>query len=280
MPKKAVITPVSTRRTTRETGRFTRATPGSQSLERGLQLLRVFRPGVAVLSNAQLAYRTGLPRPTVSRLARSLVDAGFLAYDVEQAGYRLTAVCLSLALSFRSEQRALDLALPLMRSVAEGQRINVGLALADQGEMVYLDSVRQSRLGVFRRIVPGSRIPMELTSLGYAYLAAMDDTERRVLLEHLAAKHGRAWPALMLQIQRAITDVNKLGYCHATWQVGMVAIAAPVTTPDGKVHAVNISFPFDEGDHTAQVKTYSALLLQLVDNIHSSWHQELVTAAE
>lgn len=277
MPKKTAIATVSTRRATQETGHFTRATPGSQSLERGLQLLRVFRPGVAVLTNAQLAHRTGIPRPTVSRLTRSLVDSGFLEYDIEQAGYRLTAVCLSLAQSFRSEQRALDLALPLMRSVAEGQRINVGLAVADQGEMVYLDSVRQSRLGVFRRIAPGSRIPMELTSLGSAYLAGLDESGRRILLNGLAASHGQAWPALLVQIQRAITDVRKLGYCHADWQAGMVAIAAPAVTPNGKVYAVNISFPFAEGDRTVHVKRYSGMLLELVGSIRSVWQSELMT---
>eukprot|EP01032_Pedospumella_encystans_P037671 gene37671-42668_t len=87
----------STRARTQATGTFVRSTPGSHSLERGLALLRAFRHGVDVLTNAELADRAQLPRPTVSRLTRSLVDAGFLAYDIEQRGYRLTAACLSLA---------------------------------------------------------------------------------------------------------------------------------------------------------------------------------------
>ncbi|KAF1067457.1 helix-turn-helix domain-containing protein [Variovorax sp.] len=150
----------STRARTQATGTFVRSTPGSHSLERGLALLRAFRHGVDVLTNAELADRTQLPRPTVSRLTRSLVDAGFLAYDLEQRGYRLTAACLSLALSFRSSEATLARALPLMRALAEGRRVNVGLAVADQLEMVYLESVRLSRLGIFRRILPGSRLPI------------------------------------------------------------------------------------------------------------------------
>ena len=144
-----MTTAVSTRTLSRTTGRYVRATPGSQSLARGLALLRAFRPGIGVLTNADLASRTGLPRPTVSRLTHSLVDAGFLDYDHVQRGYRLTVVYLSLALSYRTSQIALDLALPLMRTLAEVRRLNVGLAVLDDAEMVYLDSVRLSRLGVF-----------------------------------------------------------------------------------------------------------------------------------
>lgn len=261
----------STRRATQQTGRFTRETPGSQSLERGLLLLRAFRPGVSCLGNAQLAARTGIPRPTVSRLTRSLVDSGFLDYDIEERGYRLAAVCLSLAWSFRSEQRAIDLALPLMRSVAEGQRINVGLAIGDGGEMVYLDSVRRSRLGAFLRVVPGSRIPMEHTALGRAHLAAVDRTRRRALLDGFAAMHGRAWHALHAEIRRAIDQVGRHGFCHAAWQPGMMSVAAPAVIPDGRVCAVNISFPFTEDERDALIERHSNMLLELVPGIREAW---------
>ncbi len=267
---------LSTRSATRLSGRFVRSTPGSQSLERGLQLLRVFRLGVAVLTNAQLAHRTGLPRPTVSRLTRSLVDAGFLAYDAQQGGYRLTVVCMSLALTFRSEQPALDLALPLMRSVAEGQRINVGMAVAESGEMVYLDSVRLSRLGVFRRIVAGTRIPMELTSLGRAHLAALSDADRKATMARLAQAHEPAtWKPIAAQIRKAISDVHKLGCCHAIWHPTMVAIAAPITPPGGSTQVINISFPHVEAELGSNLQTYSAMLLDLVGKVQAVWAREL-----
>jgi len=109
----------SSRQRSRATGRFIRETPGSRSLERGLALLRAFRQGGPALTNADLAERVGLPRPTVSRLTRSLVDSGFLSFDFEQRAYRLTPVYLSLALVYRDDFPELDLALPAMRAVAE-----------------------------------------------------------------------------------------------------------------------------------------------------------------
>lgn len=46
------------------------------TLARGIELLRCFAAGDAMLSNAELAQRTGLPRPTISRLTYTLVALG------------------------------------------------------------------------------------------------------------------------------------------------------------------------------------------------------------
>ena len=53
----------------------------NRSLERGIEILRAFRPGVDLLGNSELAERTGLPRATVSRLSQTLVNSGLLEHD-------------------------------------------------------------------------------------------------------------------------------------------------------------------------------------------------------
>lgn len=236
-------------------------------------LLRAFRLGTSVLTNAELAERVGLPRPTVSRLTRSLVDSGFLAFDMEERAYRLTAVFLSLACVFRNDVPVLDLALPFMKRVAEGESINVGLAIDDKLEMVYLESVRKSRCGIFRRIVPGSRIPMELTSLGYAHLFALDKAARQLVLARIASKYGHGWPQVKTQIMQAIASLAKKGYCVAVWQPGMVSIAAALKGPNQMHYAVNISFPTsDEEGIDVQVARYAPMLVQLNKDITGAWH--------
>ena len=261
----------STRALTRDTGTFVRSTPGSHSLERGLHLLRAFRHGVGVLTNAELAQRTGLPRPTVSRLVRSLVDAGFLAYDRPQAGYRLTAACLSLALSYRSSEYLLEEALPRIREVAQGRLVNIGLAVADQLEMVYLDSLRFSRMGGMRKILPGSRIPIASTALGCGFLAGMEPTAREVLLGQLARGHLEAWPKLKRRVDAALRAVRKNGYCSAEWQAGMVAVATPLHSPTGRLYSLNLSFPASMPVPTETMQAHSNLLLALAGDIRKVW---------
>src|SRR5689334_24932301 len=87
--------------------------PANRSLERGIEILRAFRPGSEVLGNGELAERTGLARSTVSRLTQSLVDTGFLQYDPALRAYRLGVPVLSLAHAMRSGSTVLQLAAPM-----------------------------------------------------------------------------------------------------------------------------------------------------------------------
>ena len=54
--------------------RYAGGANGNRSLERGIEILRAFRPGVDTLENGEISERTGLARSTVSRLTRTLVD--------------------------------------------------------------------------------------------------------------------------------------------------------------------------------------------------------------
>lgn len=262
---------LSTRAESRASGSFVRTSPGSHSLERGLGLLRAFRLGSVVLTNADLAARCGLPRSTVSRLTRSLVDAGFLSYDHGEQGYRLSVACLSLALSYRAGQAALDAALPLMRGLAEGRRINVGLAVLDQTEMVYLDSVRLGRSSLFRRLVPGSRIPTATTALGRAYMSSMPAGERQALLRRLAAEQGSHWPRIQKEISASFRDLKQHGYCWAEWQQGAVAIAASVREPGGQRYALNVSSQIPNGPMEPFIASHGKLVRELAKAIEVRW---------
>ncbi len=202
--------------------------PGNRSLERGIEILRAFRPGTEVLGNAELAERTGLSRSTVTRLTQTLVGAGMLQQIAGSRTYRLAPAVLSLAHAMRSGCSELLVAAPIMREVAEGNRINVGLAAPDRDEMVYLESIRYARRVALRKVVSGQRVPMELTSLGRAYLAVAPAARRRILLSHFQSRRGAQWPALAREIERAIAQVAANGYCGESWQPEVVAFATPL----------------------------------------------------
>ncbi|SPA18239.1 Transcriptional regulator IclR family [Cupriavidus taiwanensis] len=272
----AIPPPDSTRSVTHRTGRFTRETAGSQSLERGLVLLRAFRVGTTSLTNAELAARTGLPRPTVSRLTRSLVDAGFLRYDVNERAYRLAPVVLSLAHAFHQSSRAPEIALPLMRRVAEAGKVNVGLAVGDQLEMVYLASIRHSRDSVSRtrRVVPGSRVPMELTAIGLSWLAAQPEEVRRDLLAGIAARQGEAWTGMRARVLRGIAQAQRHGHCTAAYQPGhLLAVGAAFSGPDQQLYGLNISYPCNDAERRRDHARHAAQLTRLVAEIQQAWRR-------
>ncbi len=243
--------------------------PSNRSLERGIEILRAFRPGSALLGNMELAERTGLSRSTVSRLTQTLVGAGFLQIDPRTRTYRLAPTVLSLAHAMRAGSTLLAVAAPLMRAAAQAHRINVGLAAPDRDEMVYLESIRYNPRPSLRSVVSGQRVPMELTSLGRAYLAAAPPDRREALLAHWRRVRKAQWPELGRDIEGAIDSVARQGYCAASWQPEVVAVATPVCVEGGD-YALNMSV--STAEPTAGVEARLApLLLKLRQEIIGNW---------
>jgi DNA-binding IclR family transcriptional regulator len=204
-------------------------------------LLRAFRPGLELLGNGELAERTGLSRATVSRLSQTLVRTGFLEYDAASRAYRLGAPVLSLAHAMRSGSLVLRVAAPWMRELAQARRINVGVAVADGDDMVYLESVRYSRKISLRNVVAGQRVPIELTSLGRAYLAALPDAAHNAWMAGMKRRRAGQGPALAAEIDAARDSIARRGYCMAAWQPGVVALSTPLVLDDGAIYALNVS---------------------------------------
>ncbi|RCW63810.1 IclR family transcriptional regulator [Pseudorhodoferax soli] len=247
--------------------------PANRSLERGIELLRAFRQGSELLGNGELAERTGLSKSTVSRLTQTLVGTGMLQLDTARRAYRLAPAVLSLGHAMRSGSQVLAIAAPLMRVLAEGQRINVGLAAPDRDEMVYLESIRYNRRVILRHVVSGQRIPMELTSLGRAYLAVAPEPRRKRLLAVFRDRRRTGWPALSRAIDEAHAAVQRDGFCAASWQPEVVALAAPLVLDDA-AYALNVSV--STAEPMASVAAQLApRLLQLVADIRSGHARRL-----
>jgi IclR family transcriptional regulator, positive regulator for flagellar biogenesis len=263
----------STRLITRESGIFTRTTAGSQTLERGLGLLRAFIAGAPALTNAELAERVGLPRPTVSRLTRSLVTTGFLQYEQPSRGYRLSPAFVSMARAYRLGRPELDLALPLMRKVAVEQRVNVGLSAPDGLSMVYLESIREAPGPLRRSITPGIPLAMDTLSSGHAYLAALPQNQRDVLFSELKVRSGARWPRTEAAILKSMKKIAREGYCRSKVALGFEGIACTVTGPNGEIYALNLTFSAEDQNYEPLIARFAPVLLNLADSIRQVWHR-------
>lgn len=216
--------------------------PGhNRSLERGIEILRSFRPGADLLGNGEISDRTGLSRATVSRLTQTLVSTGMLEHDIQQRAYRLAPPVLSLAHAMLSGSPVLQEVAPLMRKVAEKLKINVGFAVADRDEMVYLESIRYNRKLAFRNVVAGQRVPIELTSLGRAWLAVIPDSQKIELYSLFEKRRSSNWDSLNQDIENAIKNVRAVGYCSAAWLPQVVALATPIVIKNQPIYVLNMS---------------------------------------
>lgn len=240
----------------------------NRSLERGMEILRCFKPGMNLLGNSEIAERTGLAPSTISRLTQTLVLAGFLEHDKQKSAYRLAPTVLSLGHAYKTSSRELRAIEPLMRKVSEKLKVNVGLAVADRLEMVYLESIRYTKNVALRAVAAGQRVPIEKTSLGRAWIANLTLADRTELLLRLQASGIKNWIQIEEEIKKAITSMAEKGYCIATWLPEISAISTSVQLSNGTYASLNFSTPA-ESDLNGYLENYVQALFELKDKIES-----------
>jgi len=152
-----------------------------------------------------------------------------------------------------------------MSALAEKYHVNVGLAIADRDEMVYLESLRVHPSISPRHIVAGQRVPIELTSLGRAYLSTLTPEQRAILYGVFAQRNARRWPQLQLEIKQSLESIEAEGYCSASWQPGVLALATPVKCRDLPVHVLNMSL--------ASAHPLAERITELADHLIEASHQ-------
>lgn len=140
-------------------------------------------------------------------------------------------------------------------------------AAPDRAEMIYLESIRYNRKPALRTIVAGQRVPIELTSLGRAYLATLDAAARDALIRGIKRSYrSTTWKPVGAEIDAAIAQVHADGYCVASWQPGVVAMSTPLRLSSGRTMALNLSLTTDE-PCAPVARRYVGELLALKDRI-------------
>jgi len=215
------------------------------ALARGLEVLRAFTPTEGLLGNGEIAERTGLPKPTVSRLTYTLTKLGYLAHVERLAKYQLAPAALALGYTALANIRIRQLARTDMQELADYAGAVVALGTRDRLDLIYLELAR-SKHGAMLRLMQGSRLPIVSTAMGRALIAGMPDSERSWLLGYIKRQEGKNWPKVKTIIERSIRDFETRGFTLSLgdWERDINAIGVPLTAPDGSgVFAFNCGAP-------------------------------------
>ncbi len=204
------------------------------ALARGLEILRCFGPSDRQLANQEIARRTGLPKPTVSRLTRTLTELGYLRQSPSESKFSLGAAVLGLGFSALGQMDVRRVARPLMQALAEHTRASVNLGVRDRTCMIYIDTYRNAASFTVQLDV-GSRLPIATTSMGRACVAALPEPERAALLSQLRESDPAAWPQVKRGMEQAMAEYAEKGYCLGLgeWRREVHAIAVPLVPRDG-----------------------------------------------
>jgi hypothetical protein len=109
------------------------------AVARAFSILRCFEHGEPYLGNQDIARRTGLPKPTISRFTFTLAGLGYVEYSAQLEKYCLGAAVLGLSHAYMKNNDVVTLARPLMRELADYTHAAVMLGAADGLRMVLLE---------------------------------------------------------------------------------------------------------------------------------------------
>ena len=241
------------------------------ALARGLDILRCYRPNEIELTNQDFAQRTGLPKPTVSRLTHTLCVLEYLVLDARTGTYRLGAGVLKLGFGVLSAMDMGDRARDVMRELSRGPNTYITVALGErhQTDVVYV-GVERSLENVSLSLSVGTRLPVFDSAIGRAILVGLRADDREAIFEQA----GRADPVGDKQRRAdfitALAQYETNGYCHSygEWRADVNGIAVPVRSlGGGRVYGLNVGGPSFHVKKKQLEGTYAKLLLDAAQRL-------------
>ncbi|WP_072819378.1 IclR family transcriptional regulator [Bradyrhizobium erythrophlei] len=203
------------------------------ALSRGLDVLRAFQPNDGLLGNQEIAARTKLPKPTVSRLTYTLTKLGYLTPVPRFEKYQLAPAAMALGYAALTNLGVRHLSEPYREELMRETGGAVAVGGRDRLSMIYFGQSRGMTLGV--QLDVGSRIPIATTAMGRAYFWALPEEERNALLRDLREYYGTRWAKMRDGLERAGETVAKHGFTISAgeWHDDIAAVGVALKLNDG-----------------------------------------------
>lgn len=245
-----------------------------RSLTRGLKILEAFSAANPVLTNQEISRRTGLPKPTVTRLTKTLSILGYLERAPDGSGFFLAPRLATLGSAALNGSGVAKAARPYMQALADRVNAEVGLAAREDMSVVYLENCRIDQ-EIQLHIVPGTRLPLEIIAIGHAYVAALSKEQRHALLHTIKLRHGSRWREIQENLTESLHQIDQQGFCIAEgWAVDLRSVAVPLILPgSSEPYALDCSGPADKFPKRRMQSEVGPGLVELARRIVSLYAQ-------
>ncbi|MFZ2859003.1 DNA-binding transcriptional regulator [Acidovorax sp.] len=221
-----------------------------RSLARGLDVLKALNSASGgMATTTELAEVCGMHRTTVKRLLETLRTEGFVRRGEREGQYYLTFEVRRLSEGFEDEAWVEQVAAPLMRASVRKLLWPCDLGTMESGFMVVRESThRFSALSQHRAMI-GEKMPVFVTALGRAYLAACSEEQREALLSMLGQRDD--WIGVMARdraaVAEAVRETQQRGYAYndGEWvrEQHFAAVAVPLRSGERLLGVLNMVFP-------------------------------------
>lgn len=242
------------------------------TLARGLQILQAFSSAKPVLTNGELVALTGLEKATVSRLAFTLIELGYLRREGLRGGYSLDTGVLMLCYPLLAGMDIRQVARPWMRDLGERVDGTVSLCVRDRASIIYLDSVRK-----VDRETPwvdiGSSLPLVASAAGRAWLCSVPKAQRVAVMNKIRLQMPEVFAANLKDVEKTQSQMQRYGFSinRGAYDVRRVAVAVPMHKPlHGELIVFSCSLLTDEPLRMAKAREAGYALRAMVRNVEAA----------
>ena len=203
---------------------------------RMLLILEVVGRSDKSLTPTEINAELGLPKQTVHRLCTTLEAEGFLTRSFDGKRMKPARRLMDMGAGLVQANREMIVRHQVLEQVAAKVHEAVNFVVPQETGMHYLDRVETD--WAFRIQLPvGTNVPFHCTASGKTYMATLPPAARRAFVMGLDLKpltpKSHTDPSSLLD---ELAKTRKQGYAidNEEFMEGMVALAVPVTDPQGR----------------------------------------------
>ena len=215
-----------------------------RALERGLDIMQILQTkGSATLNDIYQV--SGLPRPTILRVLRTLVGAGWVRRGLEDGFYRNSFKIEGMVNSLDHTDKLAEISAPYLDALCRKASWPSDLTVFNSGGL-YMELKETSRSltpFLLNRDSIGHKINLPLSAVGRAYLAFCDRDECTTILAELRKSRNLANKLIHdeQKFSDDLTEIRRAGYAirepsfgggqkplRSEFDDGLNAIAVPI----------------------------------------------------
>jgi DNA-binding IclR family transcriptional regulator len=209
------------------------------ALSKGFRILGAVAAEKSGLTFSEIVHATGIPKASVHRLLREMVDLAVLSYDEATRSYQGGLMLASLGASVTANYDVRRVVRPHLEALHDATKNVVTLGIRDGERGIYIDKIEPANLMIRLHSEIGKSFPLHCTAMGKVLLAHSEPgtigrvTRRK--LERYTDSTITDGKILRDELDKVTSDGFAIDREEITR--GLVCIAAPVHGVDGRVDA-------------------------------------------
>ncbi|MBR0644226.1 IclR family transcriptional regulator [Plastoroseomonas hellenica] len=209
-------------------------------LHRAACLLRILAEGgVAGMRLTELAEAIALPRPSVHRVLRSMVEERLLDFDARSKRYTLALALFELAARAGNRMGLRQICRPVLLRLTESLGETLFLLVRDGYEAVCIDrSTGPFAIRSFTGDI-GGRVPLGIGQGAMVMLAFLPQEEQDEVIRHNLPRLRELDGTDEATLRAELAQVRRAGHCGRAFGIipGQTGLAVPILDREGRAVA-------------------------------------------